>query len=173
MKRWNNVWEFWFPQYWCWGLWSGMLHYLAVVTDNDVSKELNFLKRWCLLPSLLSVTSRKTTIFNKRKPYCVFNDFATIAQCIASKVGTINGLQLGKDLEGRDHGLTVEIARNSCGTNWGNPRKLNQCSRCPSRHSNRVSLVEKLGHYRYRRLQITENCVTLVNFRRISVYTSV
>jgi hypothetical protein len=29
----------------------------------------------------------------------------------------VNELQLGKDLEGSDHGLTVELARNSCGTN--------------------------------------------------------
>lgn len=94
-----------------------MLHCLVGLTYNDVSKEVNFLKRRYLLSSLLSVTSQKTTIFNKRKPFCIFNDFATIAQCIASKVGTINELQRGKDCEGSDHGLTVELARNSCGTN--------------------------------------------------------
>ena len=94
-----------------------MLHFLAGLTDNDVSKELHFLKRRYLLPSLLTVTSQKTTIFNKWKPCCIFNDFATLAQCIASKVGTINELQLGKDLEGSYHGLTVELVWNSCGTN--------------------------------------------------------
>jgi len=94
-----------------------MLHCVAGLTDNDVSKELHFWKRRYLLPCLLSVTSQKTTIFNTRKPFCIFNDFATIAQCVASKVGTINELYLRKDLEGSDHGLTVELGRNSCGTN--------------------------------------------------------
>jgi hypothetical protein len=89
-----------------------MLHSLTGLTDNDVSKELHSLKRRYLLPSLLSVTSQKT-----RKPFCIFNDFATITQCIASKVGTINELQLRKDLEGSNHGLTVEQSRNSCGMN--------------------------------------------------------
>lgn len=73
-----------------------MLHCLAGLTYNDVSKELNFLKRRYLLPSLLSVTSQKTTIFNERKPFCIFNDFATIAQCVVSKVGTINELTAWK-----------------------------------------------------------------------------
>jgi hypothetical protein len=76
-----------------------MLHCLTGLTDNDVSKELHFLKRRYLLPSLLSVTSQKTTMFNKRNPFCVFNVFAIIAQSIASTVGTVNELQLGEDLK--------------------------------------------------------------------------
>jgi len=94
-----------------------MLHYLAGLTDDDVSKELYFLKRRYLLPCLLSVTSQKTKIFNEGETFCIFNDFATIAQCIASEVCTISELQFGKGLEGSDPGLTLELAWNSCGTN--------------------------------------------------------
>jgi len=75
-----------------------MLRCLAGLADNDVSKELYFLKRRYLLPYLLSVTSQKTTLFNERKPFCIFNDFATIAQCTVSEVCTISKLQLVKCL---------------------------------------------------------------------------
>lgn len=94
-----------------------MLHCLAGLTDTDVSRELHFLKRRYLLPSLPSVTSQKCTDFNERKLFCIFNGFATVAQCIASEVCTIGELQLGKDLEGSYRGLTVQLAWNSCGTN--------------------------------------------------------
>lgn len=164
--------NFWFPQHWCWGLWSRMLHCLAGLTDFDVSKELHFSKRRYLLPSLLSVTSQKTIIFNEREPFFyIFNDFDRIARCIESKIGTINELTACKWFRNERpwangvnrQGIHVERTE----------EKLNQSGRYPSRHSNRVPLVEKLGHYRYTMLQITENCMTLVNSSWIDVYTSV